>query len=83
MHQVVTLRHDLKHGLTFELDTSKHTTSTKAPKVETTPAQSGSEGKAAEDEIEKLKAELAREKRKAQDEPAKEEYPLLKSQASK
>ena len=82
MHQVVPLRYDLKHGLTFDSDTPKHVASTKTPKADAMPAQPSSKGKA-EDEIKKLKAELAREKRKAQDEPAKEEYPLLKSQASK
>lgn len=62
-------------------DVPKSAAPAKAREVDTTPAVSSSRGKAAEDEIKKLKAELAREKRKARDEPTKEDYPLLKSQA--
>lgn len=55
----------------------------KVNKPRSVSAETSAREKTAEDEIKKLKAELAREKRKAPEETTRQENPLLQSKASK
>lgn len=56
---------------------------TKVNKPKSVSAETSAREKTAEDEIKKLKAELAKEKRKAPEETTRQDNPLLQSKASK